>query len=701
MNQRRLLILSIVGTGITSVTTQLVTIREFLTQFHGNEITISLSLFCWLLLTAMGSLAAKRVRRISLNTYGLLVLVIASWPLMQLIGIRQLREIFFAHGVSPGFYPVFFYIFLTIAPYCFLTGFILPCAQKVLNAGHTDFTSGDLYLTDSIGDITGGALFSLVLVYWVKPFVTLAVTSTLLILTGLVLLSRSRSRALLFAGLILATLFYIPALNSRFETGTLAGQYGHIEQYAESPFGRIVITKEASQYTLWESGTPLYSGSNVISSEEKIHYALSQLDRVQDVLLLSGGLGQTITEVEKYHPSRIDYVELDPALTTAAEKIGLIRSAPGLRIINTDGRSYVRTAREKYDAIIMDLPEPGTFQVNRFFTREFFALAGKILKPGGVLSISISYSPNYFSGIWKKKASSLYATLRHQFRHVLVLPGEKAYFLCRNGRLFTDIPSRLKVKSIRTTYVQGFFYGNVTAERIREIRNCLDPRAPVNSDFHPRLINRVFQQWFWEYGTSPDYFLLVLLAVVLAYLIFIQRKEYVLFATGMAGMGIEMLIIFAFQAVYGYIYLKIGAIVTAFLLGLLPGAAIGNIRRGNDRTQLIVSEVLLLGLLLLFYIWAIRFRTPLSPACYLIYGFLFSLVCGFQFPVITRMIGEHNSPAAGCLAADLAGASIGTFVTGTLLIPLLGIQPAIVFLMVIKGLSLGTVVLFKKGAVVK
>ena len=46
--QRRLVIWSVIGVGISSVNVQLVTIREFLSQFQGNEIVISLTLFCWL-----------------------------------------------------------------------------------------------------------------------------------------------------------------------------------------------------------------------------------------------------------------------------------------------------------------------------------------------------------------------------------------------------------------------------------------------------------------------------------------------------------------------------------------------------------------------------------------------------------------------------------------------------------------------------
>ena len=66
INEKRLIVRSIIGTGISSITVQLVTIREFLSQFHGNEITISLVIFSWLLLTGIGSLIAKFFNRGSL-----------------------------------------------------------------------------------------------------------------------------------------------------------------------------------------------------------------------------------------------------------------------------------------------------------------------------------------------------------------------------------------------------------------------------------------------------------------------------------------------------------------------------------------------------------------------------------------------------------------------------------------------------------
>ncbi len=683
-NTKRVIIWAIIGTGISSIAVQLVTIREFLSQFHGNEVTISLVLFTWLLLTGLGSLAARPVKRSSLTLYALLIILMAIWPLIQTILIRELREIVFIHGVSPGFHQIFFYITGATTPYCFMVGFILPHSLKVLHDNNYPFTSGELYLTDNIGDICGGMLFSFVLVYWVKPFKAIAITSGLMIMFGLILLFAARRYYILLPAVLLVFFFYLFSLNNHFERATLSRQYGDIVQYVESPYGRIVITKEGPQHTFWESGAPLYSDANIINSEEKIHYPLSQLESVEYVLLVSGGLGETVGEVAKYNPRHIDYVELDPYLTDAAQELGVIKKTRLLSIKNTDGRSYIKKTDNRYDAIIIDLPDPDTFQINRFFTSEFFALTKKILSEGGVLSFGLKYSPNYISDVRKKKLSIIYNTARSHFDNVLVLPGGEAYFLCRDGWLWTDIPDRLKSKSIETAYVQGFYDGNVTKERIEKLQAILDEKAPINTDFEPRVMNVIFQEWFMKHGTSPKAFFFILLGLTLIYFIFMKKEEYVLFSTGLATMGVEMLVIFTFQVMYGYIYLKIGAIVTVFLLGLLPGAMVGNLYKEGNIGRLILSEIAFLGLLLIFFVWVKFFRVELGQFYFLAYCFVFSFFCGFQFPVATNIIGERQSPAAGCLAADLTGAAVGTVATGTLLIPLWGIQSAIIFLILIK-----------------
>ncbi len=687
MTQKRLIVWSIIGTGVSSVSTQLLVIREFLSRFHGNEITISLTLFCWLALTALGSFAAKLPKRSSVSGLSLLILAAALAPLPEILLIRMAGAWFIPHGTSPGFYPIFFHILLTTTLYCFLLGFILPYALRVIQEEDPAFTSGALYLADNIGDVCGGALFSFILVYWFTPFQCLAIASSLLVLVGIGLWVRKAQYAVLLAALPLVFVFYYGALNRGFEIATLTPQYGKIVRYIESPYGRIVVSEEGPQHTFWQSGSPVLSALNVAQSEEKVHYPLCQLECVENVLLVSGGLGETLKEIRKYHPHHVDYVELDPSLITAAKEFDGLKGGQALSIINTDARRFIRRSERRYDAVILDLPDPDTFQTSRFYTSEFFSLVKGTLSKRGVMSLSLAYGENYISNLRRKKLATVYRTVKTHFKHVLAIPGEEAYLICSDGELHPDIPARLRLKGISTRYIEGFYQGNVTPDRVEQLERALEGQGPINSDFQPRLMGLVFREWFSKYGTSSLSFFLGLLGVVTVYLLFIRREEYTLFTTGVTSMGVEMLVIFSFQVIYGYIYLEIGVIVTAFLMGLLPGVMLGKKTKKCERRNLLFSDVGILAFLLLFLGWVALLKTELSPVFFILYSFLFSALCGYQFPVAARILGEENSPAAGCLAADLAGAAVGTLVTGALLIPLFGIGSATMFLIFTKGSS--------------
>ena len=166
-----------------------------------------------------------------------------------------------------------------------------------------------------------------------------------------------------------------------------------------------------------------------------------------------------------------------------------------------------------------------------------------------------------------------------------------------------------------------------------------------------------------------------------------KKEEYILFSTGFATMGLEMAIIFAFQIIYGYVYMMIGAIITAFLLGLLPGAMAGVKWTADSRVKVGLSEGALLVMSAVFLCWCGWFKVALHPAWFLIFCFGCSFFAGFQFPAVAQLIGEDQSPAAGCLAADLCGAAVGALVVGTLLIPLWGVGMAVLLLILVKASS--------------
>ena len=304
---------------------------------------------------------------------------------------------------------------------------------------------------------------------------------------------------------------------------------------------------------------------------------------------------------------------------------------------------------------------------------------------------------NYISDTVKGKLSSIYNTLSQYYSDIIIIPGGESYFICGNRELYYDIPGRLEEKSITTEYIQYYYHGNVTQDRISQIRNSLDKEEYINTDFEPRLLNIAFKEWFSKYGSSPNTFLIVLACILIIYIILMRKEEYILFSSGFASMTAEMLVIYCFQIVYGYLYLKIGVLITAFLFGLLPGAVVGSTLTRKKHSELIVSEIFIIGLLICFFIWVGFIKSDLHQVWFICYSILFSFCCGFQFPVVTGIIGEKISPAAGCIAADLAGAAAGTLLAGSLLIPLAGIQATLIIVILVKITSSIPIIMGRKN----
>jgi spermidine synthase len=681
----------VIATGISSVVTQLLTIREFLTQFQGNEIVIALILFNWLILGGIGTRLARTAvkgpqRRPTVDFLARLSLVLCIVAVWQLLAIRWLRDVVFIHGSSVGFYPTLLFSFLTIAPYCLLLGFVLPYSLFVLRTQAADYPGARIYITDNIGDVCGGALFSFALVYWVTPLAALFLAHLPLLVSIWLLFDPPRRRhpGMLIPPLLVAALL---AGGIGIEHRSLSPAEGQLVFYRETRYGRITVHRDREQFTLFEDGVPVISSQNLSVAEETIHYPLSQLDAVKRVLLISAE-GGIMAELEKYSIQAVDYVELNPTVADVQFRYKLIKNIAGLQVIHEDGRAYLRQSKKTYDAIIVNLPEPNTFQVNRFFTDGFFKSAAAHLAENGVLSFSMQGFDNFLAEPQRQKLSALYNTARTRFQHVLLLPGQKVFFLCRNRPLTPDIPGALDRKRIATAYISGFFHGNLSPERIERLNGLMDPSTPLNTDTAPYLMRLMFAQWFSKFQTSPVGFSLVIATLSLIYLLGVSREEFVLFSTGCMTMGCEILVIFAFQIFFGYIYLQIGIIITVFLAGLLPGAWLGSRLQGRGRQILALTDGFLIAVLVLFILAITNFADRLPVAFYLVFGFAVSLACGFQFPVALELRGADNTAATRAFSADLIGAACGTLLTSVALIPYIGILGAAGGLIGLKLVSL-------------
>jgi spermidine synthase len=159
-------------------------------------------------------------------------------------------------------------------------------------------------------------------------------------------------------------------------------------------------------------------------------------------------------------------------------------------------------------------------------------------------------------------------------------------------------------------------------------------------------------------------------------------------------MGLEILLLLGFQAIYGYVYQQLAILIAAFMAGMALGAwlslswppirdvrALASLQAGAALTPLLLCvlfQVLtrVTGALGLFAVSQIVF-----PALALLSGML----GGYEFPIASRVFfaSRMHRNAGTLYALDLAGSCLGAILFSVYFIPVFGFfRTAIVSAMV-------------------
>ncbi len=734
---RKALILALVVLGVNSILGQIIVIREFLVIFYGNELSAGIVLAAWLFWTAMGSgLAAKWVDSWG-KPYLCLVIcqLVAALALPGIIwGIRSIRGF---GGLFPGeiigLTPMLYSSFLLLAPLGLSLGFmfILGCKLYAKATDQEAASIGRTYLYEALGASLGGILFAYGLVLWASHLQIALGLAAINILCAMFILSKTsrplKSVRLILGGLALV-LFYslISGLATRGDKylRQLSWPGVSVLSSRDSIYGNLTATSDKGQHSLFANGLLVFSYPDRLSAEESVHFPLLEHPYPQKVLLIGGGMGGALAELLKYSTlTRVDYVELDPLIINMGKQIlpadaWAALADPRVKIAHVDGRRWVSQTSEIYDLILVNLPAPSTAQLNRFYTVEFFQAAHRILSPKGIICMSFSSSENYISPELAQFLASIYYTLARVFSEVVALPGATNFIMgCKQaGVLTTDantLMARLSERQLDTRYVREYYIPyRLSTERVEYLKGVLSAQTGVkiNTDFSP--VSYYYDMLLWVTNFSPRFrglfvwfsrlrlidWLGLMLLLGVAFVgpkFFGGRVELgrraVLFSvmsTGFAEITFEVVIILAFQIMFGYVYYKLGIILAGFMIGLVLGSYFSTrwLERFSHpyRIFIIVQAMVVLYSLLLIAIFQAGSRIPLYGRLNLWVEQLFPLltliagaVGGFQFPLANKLYlggGSRIGHSAGITyGIDLAGSCLGAAVSSALLLPILGV----------------------------
>ena len=686
--------------GFCAIPAQVILMRELLMVFGGNELFIGLFLAVWMLLTAAGSYLAGllRLKDAHIPFYVLLLTVL---PLILLFLPDLTRNFIFEPGIEPRLTTELMVTFILLLPFCILSGFLFASlAERMLKAGEKKM-SGKIYGIESAGSMAGGLLFSFVLVYLYDNFRAsgiVSVTGCLMILWGW---RDYKRKYLLFIFTIAIMLFGILSffVGNRFARDYLFPGQQLIES-RDTPYCNLSVTRTGQQINVFENNTLLFSTDNQQSSEESIHFALAQHDFPKNVLLISGGITGLTTEILKYLSiDTIDYIEIDPLIFEIGKRYTNSLNSNHINLITGDPRIFLNDTKRKYDIVISFLPPPSSFYMNRYYTREFMMLVKSKMNPSGVFSFSLPLTANYLNEGSIDMYSSLYNTSQSVFRFVHIFPGLKSYFVTSDHKLSSNICQIIENKFIKTDYVNFYYIDEPDMERRSlGITGQLNSKTVINADFRPTAIAAFEKYWLNRFQLSISSFKIAIMVVLLLLFIgmmFVSPSQGGMFAAGFTASSLQLILILAFQIIFGYIFKTIGLFTAIFMMGLALGAILHtryvNRALEMNNVEMGFKPISTLSVYMQVSMAAMAFAVPgfiilaqsiiawpnLLFLLFLLLTLAVSIATGITFSVLS---GNPEISQGGNIrhiyGADLAGASLGALATSLLFIPAVGIKMA-------------------------
>ncbi|MGB2600932.1 MAG: hypothetical protein WBD12_02830, partial [Candidatus Omnitrophota bacterium] len=380
MNFKKTIILSMVLAGASAMVSQIVFMREFLVVFYGNEVSIGLILASWLIWGAFGSAFlgrySDRIQR-RVGVFAACQLALSFIFPLTLLAARAAKNFMgITTGEIIGYPPMMLSTFIVLCLPCMTMGFMFSMACRIYRdlTDSSEESIARVYVMEAVGALLGGLLASYFMIRYMSAATILLILS-LLNLSASFLMQRHlktiKGKKIIAAFTVLLVVFGTVALlfggGSRFRDFSLRQLWTGFEVLGSknSIYGNITVTERGEQRSFYENGLHLYTVPDQLSAEESVHYALLQVESPEKVLLIGGGVGGLLEELLKYPLKRIDYVELDSTIITMAKKYlqnkdSKVLNDPEVKIINEDGRFFVKKKPDMYDCVIIGLGDPYT-----------------------------------------------------------------------------------------------------------------------------------------------------------------------------------------------------------------------------------------------------------------------------------------------------------------------------------------------------
>jgi len=378
-------------------------ISSYLLGDSVKQYSITIGLF----MSAMGigSYATKRLRH---NLFDFFVGIELA---IGIFGGGSAILLFASYAFTEIYYIVMYSTIIIIG---ILVGLEIPIITRIIEEKQSDLriTIANVLSVDYIGALLGSLFFPLILLPNLGQIRTAFLIGFINIVVANLIIYKYKDFIKNIKVMKILALLFALLIGIGFVMGDYASNFIEDNIYRDkiiyrnqTKYQKMVVTKHRDDLRLFLNGNIQFSSSDEYRYHEAlIHPAMSLAKKNEEVLILGGGDGLAAREILKYDEVKdIVLVDLDPEVISFCSTNPLMQKLNNnslknskVHVINQDAYKYLENSNQKFDVIIIDLPDPNNESLNKLYTNIFYRLVYQHVNEGGMVAVQ-STSPYYAS----------------------------------------------------------------------------------------------------------------------------------------------------------------------------------------------------------------------------------------------------------------------------------------------------------------
>jgi spermidine synthase len=706
--------------GFFALFAQTLLFRDYLTAFEGNELAVGGFFVSWFVWIAAGAWAARKAVSVHRVFPPLVLLYLPAFAAehVLILSARTLSGVA-TYEVFP-FGPMLALAMLTNAPLSFATGFFFTLACGWLGQMRRQHLPvARVYVLETLGAAAGGLAVTLLFSRGLAAM-TIFLAGALVLSLGVSAATRNRWTRFVPPVLLLAAfgLGFGDAWTRHDAQRTWARALP-VEAYQGrfyTPQGEYLYGESAGQFVVLASGRVSEALPGAEHGAEVAALTLAQNPTAARVLVAGPGalpiclqfarLPQ-IESVVWLHPDSDFPAQIARVLPGSLQQKTQTVSFPAKEI-----RAYLQDCTEPFDLILLNMPDPTSLVLNRYFTQSFFVLAKDALSDRGVAALRVTGAANFLGGELALLGGSACATFASVFPYTAMKPGNETWLFGSNADILSESPATVRdrfaaIPGAAEVYppeaLMPLFPPDRIAfqrDRYRQMQAADDASLLINTDARPRALLFSLLVTLRQAGVRgmaahlPVWTLVIKGACLGAMGLYaLLRMVYrgrngrgaaippfdagaILFSAGFVGIASSVMLMFGYQSRFGSLFLYVGVLSTLFMAGAAAGSRLVEtwLRRHPEPSRaLLIALVslhafLLLSMALDMTTWPLWRYVAMFAACG---GFT-----GAYFPWCARRFqsaGRDPATTGAILeSVDHLGAAAGALGAGLLILPVFG-----------------------------